>query len=94
MLAVLNVPYAEQLPRASIATEYAPYVRWMCQVDVARQQLWAAQRYEAGLGAARTRASARLLPEADGWRTMPFAYLPFGPAERAAVQQTVFLQPY
>ncbi|WFD27386.1 hypothetical protein MNAN1_002382 [Malassezia nana] len=94
MLDVLHVPYAEQLPRPSIATEYAPYVRWMCYVDVERQQQWAAQRYEAGLGAARTRASARLLPAADGWRTMPFAYLPFGPAERAAVQQTVFLQPY
>ncbi|WFD20085.1 hypothetical protein MCAP1_002329 [Malassezia caprae] len=94
MLAVLNVPHAEQLPRTGVATEYAPYVRSMCHVDMARQQQWAAQRYDAALWTGRvTRAATRHVLDAEGHTALPYAWLPLGPSERAAVRQTMFLQP-
>lgn len=94
LLAVLNVPHAEQLPRTGIVTEYAPYVRSMCHVDVARQQQWAAQHYDAGLWTGRvTRAAARHVLDAEGRTAPPYAWLPLGPSERVAVRQTMFLHP-
>lgn len=94
MLHLLHVPYAEQLPRASVATDYAPYVRMIGLTDQARQQLWAAQRYDAGGWTGRvTRASTRLVLDGKLHMAPLYAWLPLGPSEHAALRQTMFVQP-
>lgn len=81
MLAILSLPPQEQLPRAAVAVDYAPYVRWIHSYDV-RQRAWddslRVTRQSARLGAA--------LPAAPYAR----AWLPFGPAETAAAQRLVY----
>ncbi|KAL4402013.1 ATP binding protein [Malassezia pachydermatis] len=91
MLHLLHVPLTEQLPRASVALEYAPYVREMYRIDTARQNAWAAQLYEAAQAQRMTRNAARLLLDPQAMRGYEFrAWLPFGPSEQAAYRATCF----
>jgi hypothetical protein len=90
LVRLLHVPPHEQLPRLSIPLDYAPYVRILQQCDAARQHAWAAYLYNAqqGMAGRATRNSARFAFDGGmslrGWQ----AWLPFGPAELAAVKAT------
>lgn len=89
LVRLLHVPPHEQLPRSSIPLDYAPYVRILQQCDAARQHAWAAYLYNAqqGLSGRATRNSARFALDGMGVRGWQ-AWLPFGPAELAAVRAT------
>lgn len=89
LVRLLHVPPNEQLPRLSIPLDYAPYVRILQQCDAARQHAWAAYLYntQQGMTGRATRNSARFAFDGMGLRGWQ-AWLPFGPAELAAVKAT------
>lgn len=87
-LALVHVHPAEQLPRASCAVEYGPYVRVILYIDQMKQAAWAQRRASAPDTGRGTRNSARVFE--PGYERL---WIPFGPAELAAARRTHFSHP-
>ncbi|WFC96077.1 hypothetical protein MBRA1_002733 [Malassezia brasiliensis] len=93
LLALLRVAPGEQLPRAPLVVEYAPYVRQMMYLDQLRQVAYATHLHAAE-GVRATRNSTQLLYDTYALRTHAHQpWIALGPTERAAAHATQFAHP-
>ncbi|KAI3617506.1 hypothetical protein CBS9595_003415 [Malassezia furfur] len=93
LLALLRVAPSEQLPRAPLVVEYAPFVRQMMYLDQLRQVAYATHLHAAD-GVRATRNSTQLLYDTYALRTHAHQpWIALGPTERAAAHATQFAHP-